>query len=504
MISAAIDAALRDRNLLGGALGDPSSWAVWLATLKAAFGRPLNDADRSYFHAVAGDRPPPSRRVRELWAIVGRRSGKTRMAAAISVHIATLETHKLAAGEVGYVLLIAASRAQASVAFGYVLGFLEESPILRRQIESTTADEVRLRNRVRIAVHAGSFRTIRGRTLLAVVGDETAFWRDEASAQPDVEIFRACAPSLAAHNGLWVGISTPYRRNGLLFERWRDYYGVDGDDVLVVQGESRTFNLTLSEAMIATASAADPEGAVSEWQGGFRTDIAAFLSDQDIEACVDRDRPLELPFRSDVRRYHAFCDPSGGRHDAMTMVIAHMDGDTVIVDAIRAHKPPFDPQTVASEFATLAREYRISEIIGDNYSGEWVVTSFRDAGIHYKRSEYAKSVLYLEGLPIFVRHMVRLPDHPRLLRELRLLERRTHAGGKDSVDHGRTGSDDLANSLFGAIWCAKHPPQRIRWGVCQGADGFGRIVWKDEEPQRARIKLVVIPEKDAPASKGWF
>jgi hypothetical protein len=40
-----------------------------------------------------------------------------------------------------------------------------------------------------------------------------------------------------------------------------------------------------------------------------------------------------------------------------------------------------------------------------------------------------------------------IPDHPRLLRELRLLERRTHRSGKDSVDHGRVGHDDSANCL---------------------------------------------------------
>ena len=47
--------------------------------------------------------------------MVSRRSGKTRMAAAIAV-----ERHKLAHGEVGYILLIAASRDQASVAYKYV------------------------------------------------------------------------------------------------------------------------------------------------------------------------------------------------------------------------------------------------------------------------------------------------------------------------------------------------------------------------------------------------
>ena len=44
-----------------------------------------------------------------------------------------------------------------------------------------------------------------------------------------------------------------------------------------------------------------------------------------------------------------------------------------------------------------------------------------------------------------------LPDQPRLLRELRLLERQTHRSGKDSVDHGRNGYDDHANAACGVL-----------------------------------------------------
>ena len=115
-----------------------------------------------------------------------------------------------------------------------------------------------------IGVHAGSYRTIRGRTLLAVVGDETSFWRDESSAQPDVEIYRACAPALAASRGLWVGISTGYRKIGLLYQRWRDHFGVDSDDVLVVQADSATLNPTLDVRMIERAKSSDPEAAETE------------------------------------------------------------------------------------------------------------------------------------------------------------------------------------------------------------------------------------------------
>ena len=98
-----VDAALRDRQLLGAALDDLASWRTWSIALKGAFGLPLNDAERTIFDAIAGGRTPPPRPVRELWAVAGRRSGKTRMAAAISVHIGAIEQHTLAPGEVAYV-----------------------------------------------------------------------------------------------------------------------------------------------------------------------------------------------------------------------------------------------------------------------------------------------------------------------------------------------------------------------------------------------------------------
>lgn len=232
---AAIDIrqALQDKLLLGAALGDPSTWLRWTSVLKAAFCLKMDKADRAAFAEVAGNRTPPTKRVNELWCVVGRRLGKTRIAAAISVYIGAIEQHRLAPGEVGHVLLIAASRDQARTAFSYVCGFLRASPILRQQIVSTTAQEVRLKGNIVIGVHAGSHRTVRGRTLLAVVGDETSFWRDETSAQPDTEIFRAVLPALAASKGMWVGISTGYRKLGLLYQKWRDHFGQNSDDVLV-------------------------------------------------------------------------------------------------------------------------------------------------------------------------------------------------------------------------------------------------------------------------------
>src|SRR5262249_12615438 len=193
------------------------------------------------------------------------------MAAAVAIYLAVFTRHKLARGERGMCLVIAGSVDQARTVFGYVKGFLESAPALAKEVASITRQEIELKNGLVVAVHSNSFRTIRGRTLAGVIFDEVAYWRDETSSMPDVETYTAVLPSLATTNGMLIGISTPYRKLGLLHQKHRDHFGQDGDDVLVVQGGSAAFNPTLSAATIETQRAADPTAAMSEWDAVFRT-----------------------------------------------------------------------------------------------------------------------------------------------------------------------------------------------------------------------------------------
>jgi hypothetical protein len=227
-----IDEALGDPTLLGAALGEVGTWSTWLAILRAAFGLPLCLAQRQTFAAVAGDRIPPGRRVRELWAVAGRRSGKSRMAAGICAFLALwADRGRLAAGEVGYVLCLSASRAQAALVHQYALAFIEASPVLRQEIVGVTSDEIELRGNVRIAILSSNFKTIRGRTVLGCVADVIAFWRSEDSAQPDVEVYRAILPAMSTTSGMMVAISSPYSQRGLLFEKVRQTFGSPDRDV---------------------------------------------------------------------------------------------------------------------------------------------------------------------------------------------------------------------------------------------------------------------------------
>ena len=370
MTPLAIDKVLTDTRLLGAALGDVGTWSTWIAVLKAAFALGLSDTEREVFAAVSGNRAPPDRRVRELWAIIGRRGGKSRMAAALACFFALFVKHKLAAGERGMVLVLAATTDQAKVVFNYVAAFLQASEVLRREVASTTRNEIRLKNGIAIAVHANSFRSVRGRTLCACIFDEIAYWRDDTTATPDSEVYTAVLPSLVTTNGMLVGISSPYRRAGLMHAKHKQFYGTDSDDTLVVQGSTLSFNKTLDASAIAAQAEADPTAARSEWDAEFRADLVGFLDDELIDAAVDRARPLELPPRPGVLLPGAFVDASGGAvgGDAYAIAIAHREDGRYIIDCIRGRQGPFDPVELTKEYAELCKQYRVRSVTGDKYA----------------------------------------------------------------------------------------------------------------------------------------
>jgi Phage Terminase len=477
-----VDAALTHPDLLGAALGPATTWSTWLAVLKAAFGLPLSDQQRATFVQVAGPRSPPTRRVRELWAIVGRRGGKSRVAAALAIYIACFVQHRLAAGEKGTILVLAASQEQAKIVFGYALAFLRQSPVLAQEVLESTRNEIRLRSGIVIAIHSNSFRTVRGRTLLACIFDEIAFWRDETTATPDVETYRAVLPALTTTAGLLIAISTPYRRTGLLHTKYRDHFGHDGDDVLVVQGATQAFNPALNAGTIAAQRLSDPTAAASEWDAEFRSDVSQFLDDACIDAAVHHGRPLELPPRSGVL-YRGYVDPSGGRGASYTLAIGHRQDGSYVIDAIRGTQAKnFDPSEVTAQYAELCKQYRIQTVHGDSFSGEWVTQAWRKCGLTYKHSELSKNAIFLETLPLWTRGLVSLPEHPRLLKELRLLERRSLRSGKDVVDHGLHGTDDYANATCGVLQVLASY-LGSNFGTYQWVDGDATPA-PDREPRR--------------------
>ena len=195
----------------------------------------------------------------------------------------------------------------------------------------------------------------------------------------------------------------------------------------------------------------DPAAARAEWLGEFRTDIESFINIDAIRDVVVPGRH-ELPPVAEVA-YVGFVDPSGGARDSMTLAIAHRDRDSgkAVLDCIRERKSPFNPDSVAQEFADVLKRYWCGTVCGDKYGGVWPSERFREHGITYEASAAPKSDLYLSLLPEINSGQVELLDHDRLIGQLCGLERRTARSGRDSVDHAPRGFDDLANAAAGAL-----------------------------------------------------
>jgi hypothetical protein len=430
---------------------DGPSWDGWRSILKGAFALPMTESERAFFRSVA-EREPPRSRVRECWIIGGRRGGKDSIASLIAAYSAIFfyaGIDKLRPGERALVQCLAVDREQAKIVLGYIRSYFDFIPPLSAMVRRRTENGLELSNDVDIVVATNSFRGLRGRSILLSIFDENAFWMDASSARPDVETYNAVRPGLATLGGMLVGISSPYRKGGLLWSKYKNCYGRDDPDVLVIKAPSLALNPTLDRAIIDKALEDDPAAARAEWLGEFRDDISAWIDPETCAACVVRGR-RELPASSGTQHV-AFVDPSGGSSDSMTLAIAHRDGERLIVDLVRERRPPFSPDDVVLEFAAALKSYGISSIHGDRYGGEWPRERFRAHGIGYEICETPKSDLYRDLLPMLNSGRVELLDHSRLLAQLTALERRTARGGRDSIDHAPNAHDDVANAVAGAV-----------------------------------------------------
>jgi hypothetical protein len=439
-----------------------SSWDNWRTVLKGAFALPMSEAERAFFRTVA-ERDPPAKPARELWCVIGRSGGKDSIASLITAHAAALFDRRdhLRPGERALCMCLACDRDQARIVLGYTRSYFEDIAPFRAMVRRETASGFELDNGVDIAIATNSFRAVRGHTLRLVIMDECAFYRDERSATPDEETYRAVAPGLARLPGsMLIGISTPYAKRGLLYRKFREHYGQNGD-VLVIKAPSITFNPTLDQTIIDQALAEDPFAARAEWLGEFRDDVETFISREVVDAAVVAGRH-ELPRVPGVL-YTGATDPSGGSNDSFTLAIDHVETDAsgvrrAVLDLVRETKPPFSPDAVVAEYAALLKAYGITRVIGDRYGGMWPRERFAAHGIEYVVADKTASDYYLELLPILNSGRAELLDHPRLVAQLCQLERSAARSGKTNVGHAPNAHDDVINAAAIAMVSALAVP----------------------------------------------
>lgn len=442
---------MTDPDLFGEQFGG-DSWQAWRALLSAFYGLPLDDDELIIFKALTDRESAPIAEHNELWLPIGRRGGKSYIAAMLSIFESVFPDHasKLSPGEVATVLVIAADRRQSRNVFRYVTGLLHSNPMLEQLIVREDRESIELSNRTCIEIGTASFRSTRGYTLAAVIADEIAFWRTEDSANPDAEIIAALRPALATLDGKLIALSSPYSRRGELWRNYQRYYGQEDASILVAKAPSRTMNPLLPQRIVDLAKERDLAAAMAEYEAEFRNDIEAYIDAEQL-ARLTRSEPPVLPPTARTR-YSAFVDPSGGGADGFTLCIGHMEKQLIVTDLL-VERIRIAPASVVEEYAALLKLYNIHEVTGDRYAGQWVEQEFQRHNIKYNFSEQNRTGLYQNFLAIANSGGIELPPTPRdkLLTQFNYLERRTTRNGRDIIDHAPGTHDDLANAVAGLV-----------------------------------------------------
>ncbi len=448
--------ACEDRNLFQPWFRERQLWTPWFAFLKAVFGIPMNKAERKIYQYCTKRTDEPSGNFEEIWLVIGRRGGKSRMLALIAVFLACFMDWRpfLSPGERANVVIIATDRKQARIIFRYIEAFLKNVPMLSRYIEREYTEVFELENQVAIEIHTASFKGVRGYTVIAALCDEIAFWRSEESVNPDAEILNALKPGMLTIPGaMLLGASSPYAQKGVLYEAYDNHFGVNDDKVLVWQAHTRIMNPSADEDFIKQQYRKDYAKASAEYGAIFRKDVQTLFDKETVDGVIPRG-VRERPYLSEYD-YKAFVDPSGGSQDSMTLAISHSENGKPILDLIREVRPPFSPEDVVSDFVVDMKRYHVSRVVGDRYGGEWPREQFRKRDIWYELSDKTKSDIYREAVPLLNSGDCELLDDALLKNQIISLERRVARGGKDSIDHPPGGHDDVANAALGAICLAK-------------------------------------------------
>lgn len=455
--------------------------------LKSIYGEALDAGEVDIWRSATGRDAYPARAFGEVVVVAGARSGKdSRIAVPVLMYEALFGGHVVSKGERPVYPLVAQDLRATRIAFTYLKEYLERSAILRQEIVAQRAAEIELRNGATISCFPCTVTSLRGWSIPCGVMDELGYWRLEGAADSDAEVQTSIRRGgLGFAHPRLVKISTPYQRSGVLYDDFTRHHGKDTQDVLVWRASTATMNPTITPERLARERRLDPVRFAREYEAEFSAALQALFDPESLDAATVRGR-RELPPLPGVR-HHAFADPAGGGgSDSFTLGIGHeerMDGGEavtefggwdphhpdpvvrelawssrrawsrsprrLVVDALRAWKPPFSPEAVVREASELLKLYRVRAVVGDRFSGTFASEAFSRHGISYSFSQENRSELYLGLLSAVNSGRVELLDHAESLRQLRALERRTTSQGRDLIDHPRGSHDDLANSIAG-------------------------------------------------------
>jgi hypothetical protein len=398
----------------------------------------------------------------------GARVGGTMLSAYRLLFLAlTVRLTGLAPGERASAPIVAPDMRLARQALSYVAGLVEE---LRMEVRSRGADGVTL---VRpdgrdvtiecLPATAGG-RAVRGRSLVAALFTEAAFFKDENYSVNDQELYRAVMPRVMP-GGQLVIESTPFAELGLLYSLDNENFGAPMS-AIVAHAATPLMRPELA-SFVESERKRDPQNASREFDGEYMSaGSGLFFDPAAIDAAVDEGLELGAPA---VGSCAAGMDLAFQSDSSALAVVATTRGEAgeanVRLVALKELQPekgkPLRTDEVIETFSDIAESYRCSNIGADAHYRQVAVEHLQRSGLYLTDlpgGQGGKASVYLLTRELLYAGRLKLPNHERLLNQMKAIVSRPQPGGGLQISSPRrgrsTGHGDLVSALTAAVHMA--------------------------------------------------
>jgi hypothetical protein len=475
----------------------PAQHALARVAFDGARPEPTETSRRLF--ALDGPIPPVARSI--LVAVCGARAGKSYVLGGLRLlHLAlTVPLTTLAAGEIAVALIVAPDVRLGRQVLRYALGAAESSPDVKRRIASKTADGFLLKRpdghvsiEVLPATRGGS--AVRGRSLVGCVLDECAFFRDSTYQVNDVELYRAVAPRIL-RGGQLILASTPWAEAGLLWDFFKRNYGHPVDAICAHAPTLLLRNDEHTRTYVDRERARDPMNAAVEFDAEFMASAGdAFFDAAAISSSIEEDPKPAVHSVASVGADFGF------RSDSSALVAAYREPLPAqriviplagVVERVPEKRQPLKPSVVVKEFASHVRANGADHIIADAHYRQSIAEHLETHGLSLvsaPEGANGKADTHQVVRGLFREGRIRIPNHERLVRQLREVTARPTAGGGISIvsPRWRTGGHgDLVSALVLAAWDASRglveAPPVFAAPVDEVAERWRRGIQEDQE-----------------------
>lgn len=427
-----------------------------------------------------------------VWCI-GRRSGKSTLAALVALHSCLLRPDLDAAAPMGsHAIVVSVNLKSARHVVGVARDLVQRSPLLASLVERDSLDEIRFTNGTVLAAFPSSSRASRGRAVRCLILDEAAhFVSNDSGAEHEAEqLYTALIPAVAQFGGRAPVIvsSTPAGDANWFANLVRSAQTGELEHGRAHVAASAAMNPTLDAGFLAAEERRDPDGYRGEYLAELVGSGGAFLDPDLIEGCVASRGELD-PDACDS--WIAGFDPSFSKDPAAVVLVGRdktIPG-RLVVGCVRTWQPPKGRKTereqrrlvedrVLGEVCDVCERYRVRAVCTDNYLPSVVNEALRRRGLWVEPMTLttgSKVEMFAGIRARLANGSLELFEDPTLIAELKRL-RSSFRGGSRQVE-----------------------TPRLQGTHCDTAVALGLAVqWidKDGAPGTALPRLVDVSEAD--------